>query len=236
MGQRDKQLTLYIMKLLYIDESHDKKNYALCGFLINDINYRKLNADFNIFLKNEFELSEDQELKGDELFNGREFWEDKSLDERSNIICKIFDFLTTTKGTDFLLAHSIVQKENQHELYFGLLEKIIEKAANIVSKLGNTNRQLLIVFDERQDFKKGKKVYLQIAEEKSKIIKKYRKSCAVIDYGYEGISRFSRMLQISDFVAYFFRSHCSISEKYDLFEKATDQRKIDMLKNIFKKR
>lgn len=46
------------MKLLYIDESHDKKNYALCGFLINDINYRKLNADFNSFLKKEFGLEE----------------------------------------------------------------------------------------------------------------------------------------------------------------------------------
>ena len=224
------------MKLLYIDESHDKKHYALCGFLINDINYRKLNADFNIFLKREFELSEDRELKGDELFNGREFWEEKSLDERNEIICKIFDFLKTTKGTDFLLAYSTVQKENQHELYFGLLEKIIERSANIVSKLGKTNRQLLIVFDERHDFNKGKKVYLQIAEEKSKIIKKHRKSCAVIDYGYEGISRFSRMLQISDFVAYFFRSYCSINEKYDLFEKATDQRKIEMLKDIFGKK
>lgn len=221
------------MKLLYIDESHDKKNYTLCGFLINDINYRKLNADFNSFLKKEFELEEDQELKGDELFNGREFWKEKTMNERNIALCKIFDFLKNTKGTDFLLAHSAVQKENQHDLYFELLEKIIEKSASVVSKLGKTNRQLLIIFDERQDFKKEKKVFYQIAQKKSEVIKKHKKSCTVVDYGYEGISKFSRMLQIADFVGYFFRNYCSMVECANLFESATDKRKIEMLKDIF---
>lgn len=221
------------MKLLYIDESHDKKTYALCGFLINDINYRKLNFEFNKFLKKEFGLEEDQELKGDELFNGRDFWKEKTLDERSDIVCKIIDFLQGTKGTNFLLTCSEVQKENQHELYFELLETIIEKSASIVSKLGTTNRQLLIVFDERQDFRKDNSVYYQIAEKKLVIIKKHKKSCAIIDYGYEGISKFSRMLQIADFVAYFFRNYCNIIHNPTLFEKATDDRKIAMLKDIF---
>lgn len=221
------------MKLLYIDESHDKKNYALCGFLINDINYRKLNADFNSFLKKEFGLEEDQELKGDELFNGREFWKGKTMDERNIALSKIFDFLKNTKGTDFLLAYSAVQKENQHDLYFELLEKIIEKSASVVSKLGKTNRQLLIIFDERQDFKKEKKVFYQIAQKKSEVIRKHKKSCAVVDYGYEGISKFSRMLQIADFVGYFFRNYRSMVELANLFEKATNERKIEMLKDIF---
>lgn len=221
------------MKLLYIDESHDKRNYALCGFLINDINYRKLNEDFNTFLKKEFLLKENQELKGYELFSGKNFWKNKSLENRSKIICKIFDFLKSTKGTDFLLAYSAVQKENQHELYFELLERLIEKSANIVSKLGKTNKQLLIVFDERRDFKKENKVYLQIANKKSEIIKKHKKSCIVIDYGYEGISKFSRMLQIADFVGYFFRNYCGVVQNKNLFENATDIRKIEMLKNIF---
>jgi len=221
------------MKLLYIDESHDKKTYALCGFLINDINYRKLNADFNKYLKKEFGIEEDQELKGDELFNGRDFWKDKTLDERSEVVFKIIEFLQTTKGTNFLLTCSEVQKENQHELYFILLEAIIEKSASIVSKLGKTNRQLLIVFDERQDFRKDNSVYYQIAEKKLSIIKKHKKSCAVIDYGYEGISKFSRMLQIADFIAYFFRSYCNIIHNPTLFEKATDTRKIELLKDIF---
>jgi hypothetical protein len=221
------------MKLLYIDESHDKKNYVLCGFLINDINYRKLNVDFNSFLKTQFNLEEDQELKGDELFNGREFWKEKSMDERNTAVCVIFDFLKNTKGTDFLLTHSVVQKENQHDLYFELLEKIIEKSATIVSKLGKTNRQLLIIFDERQDFKKEKKVFYKIAQKKSEVIKKYKKSCTVVDYGYEGISKFSRMLQIADFIGYFFRNYCSMVECANLFENATDKRKIEMLKDIF---
>jgi len=221
------------MKLLYIDESHDKKNYALCGFLINDINYRKLNSGFNSFLKKEFGLKEEQELKGDELFNGRKIWGNKSLNERGDIVCDIFDFLKGTKGTKFLLVYSTVKKENQHSLYFELLEKIIEESAKIVSKLGTTNRQLLIVFDERQDFRKEKKVYYKIAQKNVEIIKKHKRSCAVIDYGYEGISKFSRMLQIADFVAYFFRNRCSMVENENLFERSTDKRKISMLNDIF---
>ena len=80
-----------------------------------------------------------------------------------------------------MLTCSKVQKENQHELYFTLLEAIIEKSARIVSKLGKTNRQLLIVFDERQDFRKDNSVYYQIAEKKLSIIKKHKKSCAIIE-------------------------------------------------------
>lgn len=221
------------MKLLYIDESYDKKNYALCGLLVNDINYRKLNSDFNNFLKKEFELNEDRELKGEEVFNGKEFWIGKTLNERNSALCKIFDFLKETKGTDFLLTHSIIEKGDTRELYFDLLEKIIKKAATIVSKLGKTNRQLLIIFDERQDFRKEKKIYYQIALKKAEIIKEHKKSCAVVDYGYEGISKFSRMLQIADFVGYFFRNHCSMVENPSLFEKATDKRKVEMLNDIF---
>lgn len=221
------------MKLLYVDESHDKKTYVLCGFLINDINYRKLNSDFNMFLDREFDLRESNELKGDELFNGRSYWKPLSMDDRSIAINKIFDFLSQTAGTDFLLAYSPVRVQNQHDLYFDLLGLIIEESARVVSKLGKTNKQLLIVFDERQDFRKGKSVFLEISNKKSMVIKEHKKSCTVIDYGYEGISTFSRMLQIADFVAYFFRSYCSMTEYATLFEKASDQRKIEMLKDIF---
>ncbi len=221
------------MKLLYIDESYDKKNYVLCGFLINDINYRKLNTDFSLFLKEEFEIEEDQELKGYDLFNAQEFWKGKDIDERSVIVCKVFDFLKATTGTQFLLGSSIINENNQDKLYFKLLEKIVEKSAKIVSKVGKTNKQLLIVFDERQDFRKEKKVHHEIAKKKLKIIKKHKRSCTIIDYGYEGISEFSRMLQIADFVAYFFRNYCSMVENPSLFEGFTNKKKIDMLKNIF---
>ena len=92
MGQRDRRLTLYTMKLLYIDESHDKKHYALCGFLINDINYRKLNADFNIFLKREFELSEDRELKAMNCLMAENFGKKRVLMKEMKLYVKFLIF------------------------------------------------------------------------------------------------------------------------------------------------
>lgn len=71
------------MKILYVDESYDKRSYVVCGFLINDINYRKLNETFNRFLDKEFGLPEDEELKGDELFNGRNRWRDHTMQQRA---------------------------------------------------------------------------------------------------------------------------------------------------------
>jgi len=221
------------MKLLYIDESYDRKYYVLSGLLINDVNYRKLNQDFNSFLLKELNLGQDNELKGDHIWNGRGHWKDSDLGWRAAQTKLVIKFLSTTKGTDFLLSYKTRSEQNEEDIYLALLDKLVAKASKITSKLGTTNKQLLIIFDERRDFRKEQSIYLRIAKRSKKIIEQYKTSCVIIDYGYEGISGFSRMLQIADFIGYFYRSYLSMNEVADLFEKSDDKRKVAFLKKIF---
>lgn len=220
------------MKILYVDESYDKRSYVVCGFLINDINYRKLNESFNRFLKNELGLQEDEELKGDELFNARNHWHDHTMQQRAELMTSIVQYLAATKGTSFLLADRSPDNTKTHEEdYLALLDAIIKKSASIVAKLGKTNRQLLLVFDERHDI--NKTIHERVASRKHDIVKNLGKSCAVIDNGYEGISKYSRMLQIADFVAYSYHNCCCLNECSTLFEQKTDERKLTMFKGFF---
>lgn len=220
------------MKILYVDESYSSKSYVVCGFLINDINYRKLNESFNRFLKNELGLQEDEELKGDELFNARNHWHDHTMQQRAELMTSIVQYLAATKGTSFLLADRSPDNTKTHEEdYLALLDAIIKKSASIVAKLGKTNRQLLLVFDERHDI--NKTIHERVASRKHDIVKNLGKSCAVIDNGYEGISKYSRMLQIADFVAYSYHNCCCLNECSTLFEQKTDERKLTMFKGFF---
>ena len=226
------------MQILYIDESHDRKTYTLCGFLLNDRNYFKLLNSFNTFLRVKFRLPENKELKGDELFNGRGFWKKYNMKERSQISMEIAIFLKENlKGNKLIVASTFWNrgKDEEKETYLLLLSSMIPKAMQLVSKrAGRTKKHLMIVFDERRDLnKKGKAVYLQIRKDTKNLFDKYRKKCIVIDNGYEGISSLSRILQISDFVAYFYRSYKSMVPQNTLFEKQTDKRKQLFLEEIF---
>jgi hypothetical protein len=220
------------VKILYVDESYDKRSYVVCGFLINDINYRKLNETFNRFLEKELGLPTDEEFKGDELFNGRNHWHDHTMEQRADFMKRTVQFLAATKGTRFMLAQCSPHDTNTHEEdYLALLDAIIKASAAVVAKLGKTNRQLLLVFDERHDISKA--VHESVASRKHEIVKNLGKSCVVIDNGYEGISKYSRMLQIADFVAYSYHNYCCLTESSTLFEKETDERKISMFKQFF---
>jgi hypothetical protein len=220
------------VKILYVDESYDKRRYVVCGFLINDINYRKLNETFNRFLEKELGLPEDEELKGDELFNGRNHWRGHTMQQRAEWMTSTVQYLAATKGTSFLLAQRSPDTTSTHEEdYLALLDAIIKKSASIVSKLGKTNRQLLLVFDERHDIDRA--IHETVASRKHEIVRNLGKSCTVIDNGYEGISKYSRMLQIADFVAYSYHNYCCLNDCSTLFEQKTDDRKLDMFKGFF---
>ena len=63
-------------------------------------------------------------------------------------------------------------------------------------------------------------------------IKKYKSSCYIVDYGYEGISKNSRLLQIADFVAYFSNMKQNLFRNETLLNKADDARKIECVDNV----
>jgi len=220
------------MRIFYIDESYDKKVYSLCGVIVTAKSYGKINRDFNKFLKKTCNLNEDDELKGDWLFNGRFNFKGLSLDERSEKIIKVAHFLAASTITKFIYTY-ICDYIDKVEAHLKLLELLISEAARITSKIksSSTTKQLLAIFDQI-DGTTEQNIYLELASRKKEIIKKYDKSCAFIDYGYSGISKYSRFLQIADFVAYFLRNYISTPFESNLFIKEADERKIQMLKNF----
>lgn len=216
------------MTIFYIDESHDAKFYCLCGLYISDTKYNKLEIQTNKFLKDEFKLSEKDELHANDIWNGRtEPWKSMTNDERANVVKKIGDFLSVNlKGPKFILGYETADKKNDHDKYFVVFEKIFPYAVKAVKLNGPSNKQLLVIFDQRDDFKE-KDINKQIANLK-KVIKKQKGTCAVIDYGYEGISKFSRMLQIADFGVFFYKQYLHYANA-----NIDDNRKKDMLKTLF---
>jgi len=220
------------MRIVYIDESYDKKIYVLCGVFIVDMKYRKFCHEFNRFLKKTCGLDEDNELKGDYLFNGREFFENYSMEERTKIASEIGKFLGESNITKFIVGYEN-NYENEEEIYLEILDYIISKAAKLTSKAGITSKQLMVIFDQREK-RVEKEIYEKLSDKSKEIIKKYKSSCTFFDYGYSGISKNSRMLQVADFVAYFERNLLTTPTESTLFQKKADERKIKLLQDFEK--
>lgn len=218
------------MRVFYIDESYDKNVYVLCGVVVTAKSYGKITGDFNKFLKKTCNLDEDKELKGEWLFNGKKYFENLTLDERSEIVIKIGKFLVDSTLSKFIVGYMQDYKDKE-KTYLTILEYLISEAAKIVSKSGRTAKQLLVIFDELEKTTE-KRIYIKLSDNKKEIIKKYKKSCIFFDYGYSGMSCNSRMLQIADFIAYFLRNYISTPFKSNLFDTGADKRKVEMLKNL----
>jgi hypothetical protein len=218
------------MRIFYIDESFDKNVYVLCGVVVTAKSYGKITRDFNKLLKKICNLDEDKEFKGEWLFNGRKYFEELSLNERSEIAINISKFFVESTLSKFIVGF-IKDYEDNEKAYLNILECLISEAAKIASKSGRTAKQLLVIFDELGR-NIEKKIYLKLSDNKKEIIKKYKKSCTFFDYGYSGLSCNSRMLQIADFIAYFLRNYISTPFGDSLFESRADIRKVEMLKTF----
>ena len=222
------------MYFLYLDESIDKKNNLITvgSVILPSSKYRKFNESFNSFLLDEFKIDEEVEIKGDYIWNRREFFKNKEMDERAKIALKIAKFLAKSTLTKFIVGHKYFNGGDQNQAYLDLIDAVIGVSAKLVSKKSKKGKQLLLVFDERQDI--NKQIYEFCADKRKQIVKKYKSSCVFIDNGYEGISKYSRLLQVSDFVGYFLRNEKVTMKQNTLFKTKADDRKIELMKQIKK--
>lgn len=218
------------MRVFYIDESYDRKVYVLCGIVVTAKSYGKITREFNKFLNKICDLNEDEELKGEWLFNGKKYFKNLSLNKRSEIVINISKFLIDSTLSKFIVGY-IRDYIDKEKTYLTILEYLISEVAKITSKSGRTAKQLLVIFDELGK-KTEEKIYIKLSDDKKEIIKKYKKSCIFFDYGYSGISSNSRMLQIADFIAYFLRNYISTPFENNIFDTKADNRKVKMLKNL----
>lgn len=222
------------MYFLYLDESIDRENSLISvgSVMLPSSKHRKFNEDFNFFIFDKYKIGEDVEIKGDYIWNGRDFFKNKKMDKRADIALEIAKFLRESTLTKFIVAHKYFNGQNENQAYLDLVDAVIGFSAKLVSGKSKTSKQLLLVFDERQDI--NKKVYKLCAEKRKEIINKYQRACAFIDNGYEGISQYSRLLQVADFVGYFIRSEKVTPKENTLFKKRADDRKIVLIEQIKK--
>jgi hypothetical protein len=210
------------MYILYIDESGNtgakddltQRLECLCGVLISDVRYRKWSAILEDFLHSK-KFPDDFEIKGYDLFHGEGYWINKTVEERV-VFCKELSKQLARCGLSFYIK--ISKKTGNQDPYIMCLENIINKVAQKVSRCGKTNRQLLLIFDQRKDI--SSIIIKSCVEQKKKLIEKYKKSCTFIDSGFESNSLDCIFLQIADFVAYFYRRQKSLTRNNNLFQRA----------------
>lgn len=230
------------MYILYIDESENsskKSNlspsvFGLSGLLIT-ARYIPSFVENISKMKEEFKIPQTKEIKGYEVFNQNQ-WSGLSDDGRRDF-CQ--ELSSTIVGKNALAKGFFVFKKSklQKDDYLFCLEKIIEKASEFVAvRGGNTSKQLLIIFDEKDEFESViNKTILNKQKEVLKLLKKKRKKiCRLIDHGFPGKSHMSEMLQVADFAGYVLRLSKTIERKDTLFEKAKDPRFIQFVDNLVK--
>jgi len=225
------------MYLLYIDESDttDSKNkltprwYCVSGMRIVDSSYRIAQEWWENILKGN-NLPSEFELKGEELYQGTGFWKNFKPERRvefSNFVC---DFINGT-NLKIYVCLEIVKGSNHIESYNNLLSEILNMVPrDISSKSPRTGRQLILVFDQRSDIEN--KIRLQIKSCRTRIIKKFKKSCAFIDYGFDADSKLCWGIQIADFVAYLLRKQQTFQRENNLFNHADHVISIETVDNL----
>ena len=215
------------MKLLYLDESYDTKYYCAGGMIIDDTKIRKFEEKINKIIKKN-NIPDDTEIHGDMMWNKRcSPWDSIGTDGVRKILDELVIFLSEYKGPKFIIA--LVQKSSSDQ-YVSLLQKIYPEAKKSLNSAGSSNKQLLVVFDERQDINQD--IFDSIKTFKD-IVDKSKSNHAIVDYGYEGKSKFSRYLQTVDLVLYFYRKYYQLKRNPDLFGAADDARLIAMLDDMF---
>jgi hypothetical protein len=228
------------MYLLYIDESEnsDKRSkispsvFGLSGLLIT-ARYIPAFVETINNLKGDFKISLTKEIKGYEIFNQNK-WCNLSDDERRDFCKKLSESLVGKNGLAkafFIFKNSKFQRDD----YLLCLGKIIDKSSEFIAKHGsNTSKQLLVVFDEKDEFEND--INNTIVEKRAEILKflkeKHKKICRIIDHGFPGKSKMSEMLQASDFLGYVLRLSKTLQRGDSLFQKGKDERFIKFVDNL----
>jgi len=230
------------MYLLYLDESENsnKNNeksfdlhvFGLAGLLITS---RYITNFIDEFweVKKENKIPKDWEIHTFEIFSGTGKWGKKFSDKERRKICQDFANLIAKKSrlkkVWFCYKNSKLIKKD----YISTLNNILSKSTTCVGKENVSGRQLLIIFDQKDELEK--EINRFIIEKRNEINvskKNIGKICRIIDHGFPGNSMFSELLQLADFVGYVFRLSKTLKRKDNLFTEKQDQRFIDFVDNL----
>jgi len=232
------------MYLLYLDESENSnKNrkspidlsvFGLSGLLITSRYITNFIDEF-LEIKKEHKIPEDWEIHTFEIFSGTGKWSKKFSDNERRRICKEFASLIANKNrlkqVWFCHKNSKFEKKD----YIDSLDSILKKSTACIGKDRGSGKQLLVIFDQKDNFEK--EINKFILEQRNKINtnnKNTGKMCRIIDHGFSGDSRLSELLQLADFVGYVFRLFKTLRREDNLFSRKQDQRFIDFVDELVK--
>ncbi len=236
------------MYLLYLDESEnankDRKDiysidiFGLSGILITPRYATNLIQEF-WELKKQHDIPDGWEIHGFEIFSGSGKWKSEFSDDKRREIC--IDLSKLIARNNRLAKAWFCYKESKllQADYITTLDGLLNKSCEFIGKLKSaTGKQLLVVFDQKDEFEKVINKFI-LAQRDSINSGKKGKKCRVIDHGFPGRSEFSELLQLSDFIGYVFRLSKTLKREDTLLSKKHDQRFIDFvdgLTELMKKR
>ncbi len=231
------------MYLLYLDESEnankDRKDYlsvsvfGLSGILITPRYATNLIQEF-WDLKKRHNIPNDWEIHGFEIFSGSGKWKNKFSDDKRREIC--IDLSKLIASNNRLAKSWFCYKESKflQDDYLTTLGGLLSKSCEFIGRMKSaTGKQLLVIFDQKDEFENAINKY--ILEQRDDInSSKKGKKCRIIDHGFSGNSYFSELLQLSDFIGYIFRLSKTIKREDSLFSKKHDQRFIDFVDSLIR--
>lgn len=230
------------MYILYLDESENsnenKKNifsinvFGLAGLLITS---RYITNFIDEFweIKKENNIPKDWEIHTFKIFSGTGKWSKKFSCEERRKICQDFANLVAKKGrlkrAWFCYKNSKFLKAD----YIYSLGNILKKSTDCISSVKGAGKQLLVVFDQKDDLEKEINGFIIKKRDKINASKRnIGKICRIVDHGFAGNSALSELLQLADFIGYVFRLSKTLKRKNDLFTKKQDQRFIDFVDDL----
>jgi len=229
------------MYLLYLDESENSNQnkktvdslsvFGLSGLLITSRYITNLIEEF-WKIKKDNNIPDEWEIHAFEIFSGSGKWKNRFTDDQRRKICKDFSALVAKNNRLALAWFCYKESKLSRNDYMSSLEGILKKATGFIGKKKITGKQLLIIFDQKDEFKKTINKF--ILEQRNVINSGKNKKgiCRIIDHGFSGNSSFSELLQLSDFIGYVSRLCKTLKRKDTLFSKKQDQRFIDFVDNL----
>ena len=232
------------MYLLYLDESENsnknRKNifstnvFGLSGILVTPRYCTTLVQEI-YSLKKKHKIPHNWEIHGFEIFSGTGKWKRKFSDYQRREICTDVAKLIgkkskITKGWFCYKESQLLKKD-----YLTALQSLLGKSCSFISKYGTkTGKQLLIIFDQKDEFEKSINNF--ILEQRNSINIDGKKSkCRIIDHGFPGKSELSELLQLSDFMGYVFRLSKTLRRSNTLSLNQHDSRHIDFVDGLVKR-
>jgi hypothetical protein len=231
------------MYLLYLDESENaNKNrkdifsidvFGLSGILITSRYATNLIQEF-WELKKQHNIPDDWEIHGYEIFSGSGKWKNKFSDDKRREICVDFAKLIA-KNNRLAKAWFCCKKSKFLQSdYLTILERLLNKSCEFIGKLKSaTGKQLLVIFDQKDEFENVINKFILKQRDSINSGKKSKK-CRIIDHGFSGKSKFSELLQLSDFVGYVLRLSKTLKRENTLSSKKQNQRFINFVDSLTK--